>query len=114
NGLEKFQGILQGMQKNPDLLAQKDSLEEKAKDWAAQPGHEEYAKGISKLETIVADRERTQRADFARVFAFRASALLANAISFTRWAEERAKKDADRKPGYRVHVSRDRERAFRS
>jgi hypothetical protein len=100
NGLEKFQGILQGMQKNPDLLAQKDDLEEKAKDWAAQPGHDEYAKGISKLEAIVAARDRTQRADFDRVFAFRGSALLANAISFTRWAEERAKRDADRKPGY--------------
>ena len=100
NGLEKFQGILQGMQKNPDLLAQKDDLDKKAKDWAAQPGHEEYAKGISKLEAIVADQERTQRADFDRVFAFRGSALLANAISFTRWAEERAKKDADRKPDY--------------
>ncbi len=100
NGLEKFQGILQGMQQNPSLLAQKDDLEEKAKDWAAQPGHDEYAKGISKLEAIVADRDRTQRADFDRAFAFRGSALLANAISFTRWAEERAKKDVDRKPGY--------------
>ncbi len=70
NGLEKYQGILQGMQKNPELLAQKDALDEKAKGWAAQPGHDEYAKGISKLEAIVADRERTQRADFDRVFAF--------------------------------------------
>ena len=100
NGLEKFQGILQGMQKNPGLLVRKDELEKKAKDWAAQPGHEEAAKGIAKLEAIVADRERTQRADFDRAFVFRGSALLANAISFTRWAEERAKKDADRKPGY--------------
>jgi hypothetical protein len=100
NGLEKFQGILQGMQKNPDLLAQKDALDKKAKDWAAQPGHEEYAKAVSKLDAIIADQERTQRVDFDRAFAFRGSALLANAISFTRWAEERVKKDADRKPGY--------------
>lgn len=100
NGLEKFQGILQGMQKNPDLLVQKDALEKKAKDWAAQPGHEPYAKGIEKLEAIVADEERTERVDFDRSFAFRGSALLANAINYTRWAEERAKKDADRKPGF--------------
>jgi hypothetical protein len=100
NGLEKFQGIMQGLQKNPDLLAQKDALEKKAKEWAAQPGHEQYAKGIEKLEAIVTDEERTQRADFDRSFAFRGSSLLANAISFTRWAEERAKKDADRKPGF--------------
>jgi Peptidase S46 len=100
NGLEKFQGILQGLQKNPDLLERKDDLDRKGKDWAAQPGHEEYAKGIAQLEAIVTDQERTQRADFDRSFAFRASARLANAISFTRWAEERTKKDAERKPGY--------------
>ncbi len=100
NGLEKFQGILQGLQKNPDLLAQKDAVDKKARDWAAQPGHEEYAKGIAKLDAIIADEERTERADFDRGFAFRGSVLLSNAINFTRWAEERAKKDADRKPGF--------------
>ena len=46
NGLEKYQGILQGMQKNPDLLTQKDALDRKAKEWAAQPGHEAYKQGI--------------------------------------------------------------------
>ncbi len=100
NGLEKFQGILQGMQKNPDLLAKKDDLERLAKEWAAQPGHEEHAKGIARLEAIVADQQRRRRADFDRAFAFRGSALLANALAFVRWAEERAKKDAERKPGY--------------
>jgi hypothetical protein len=88
------------MQKNPDLLAQKDALDHKAKDWAAQPGHEAAKKGIEKLEAIVADEERTQRADFDRGFAFRGSSLLSAAISLTRWAEERGKKDADRKPGF--------------
>lgn len=100
NGLEKYQGIRQGMQKNPDLLAQKDALDHKAKDWAAQPGHEAAKKGIEKLEAIVADEERTQRVDFDRGFAFRGSSLLSTAISLTRWAEERGKKDADRKPGF--------------
>ena len=56
NGLEKYQGILQGIQKNPDLLAQKDALDRKAKDWAAQPGHEAVKKGIEKLEAIVGGR----------------------------------------------------------
>ncbi len=100
NGLEKFQGILQGVQKNPGLLAQKDALDAKAKEWAAQPGHEQTKQGIAKLEAILAEEERTQRVDFDRGFAFRGSALLANAIGVTRWAEERAKKDLDRKPGY--------------
>jgi hypothetical protein len=100
NPLEKHQGIMQGLQKNPDLLAQKDALEKEAKDWAAQPGHEQYAKAIEKLDAIIAEEERTERADFDRGFAFRGSALLANALSFTHWAEERAKRDADRKPGF--------------
>ncbi len=99
NGLEKFQGILQGLQKNPDLLAQKDALDRKARDWAAQ-GHEAYAKGIAKLDALVADQQKSERADFDRSVAFRGSSLLANALSFTRWAEERGKKDAERKPGY--------------
>jgi hypothetical protein len=100
NGLEKFQGILQGMQKNRELALQKDALDRKAKEWAAQPGHETYKQGIEKLEALVADEQRTQRVDFDRGFAFRGSALLANAITFTRWAEERGKKDLDRKPGF--------------
>jgi hypothetical protein len=100
NGLEKYQGILQGLQKNLGLLTEKDALDKKARDWAAQPGHEDYAKGIAKLDAIIADEERTRRVDFDRGFAFRGSALLSNAISYTRWAEERAKKDADRKPGF--------------
>jgi hypothetical protein len=38
--------------------------------------------------------------DFDRGVAFRGSALLGEALSLTRWAEERAKKDPDRKPGF--------------
>ena len=100
NGLEKFNGIVAGCQQNPDLVAQKDSLDQKAKAWAAQPGHEQYKQGIDKLEAILSDSRRTARVDFDRMAAFRGSSLLSTAISLTRWAEERAKKDADRKPGY--------------
>jgi hypothetical protein len=100
NGLEKYQGIMQGFQKNPDLMAQKDALDKKVKDWAAQPGHEAYKTAIDKLETILADEFRTSRVDFDRRIAFGDSQLLSTALSLTRWADERAKKDADRKPGY--------------
>ena len=100
NGLEKFEGVLQGFQKNPDLVAQKEALDKKAKDWAAKPGNEQYKAGIDKLESILEEERHTARVDFDRGAAFRGSQLLGTAISFTRWAEERAKKDAERKPGF--------------
>jgi hypothetical protein len=100
NGLEKYQGIIQGFQKNPDLLAQKDALDKKVKEWAAQPGHEQAKAAIEKLDSIIAEQNRTARVDFDRSAAFSGSKLLSTAISLTRWADERVKKDADRKPGY--------------
>jgi hypothetical protein len=99
NGLAKNQGVLAGLTKG-DLLAQKDALDKKIKDWAAQPGHELYKHAIEKLEQIEADARRTSRVDFDRRNAFGGSRLLAAALGLTRWAEERAKKDEDRKPGY--------------
>jgi hypothetical protein len=109
NGLEKFQGVLQGFQKNPQLIAQKEALDTKTKEWAAQPGHEKYKAGIDKLESILKDEQATARVDFDRGTAFSGSRLLGTAISFTRWAEEREKKDPDRKPGYQ---ERDMKRAI--
>lgn len=108
NGLEKYRGILEGFQKDPDLIKQKDALDAKAKAWAAQPGNEAYKTAIDKYEALLADQFRTARVDFDRNNAVRGSALLANALTFARWAEERPKKDADRKPGFQ---DRDMKRA---
>ena len=108
NGLEKYQGILQGMQKNPALMAQKDDLDKKARAWAAQPGKEKYMAAIEKLDALQAEEFRTARVDFDRGNAFGGSRLLSTALTLTRWAEERGKKDAERKPGYQ---QRDLERA---
>jgi hypothetical protein len=99
NGVEKFGGVLKGLTSG-DLLARKDALDKQIKDWAAQPGHEAYKQGIEQLEKILAEEHRTARVDFDRGVAFSGSRLLSTALSFTRWAEERNKKDADRKPGY--------------
>jgi hypothetical protein len=100
NGLEKYQGIVQGFQKNPDLMAQKDAQDKKVKEWAAQAGHEQYKTAIEKMEAIQAEQARTARVDFDRGVTLSGSTLLRTALSFTRWADERTKKDADRKPGY--------------
>ncbi len=99
NALEKSQGVLKGLTKG-DLLQRKEALDKKIKDWAAQAGHEAYKADIDKLESIIADEQHTAREDIDRRIAFRGSALLSTALSLTRWAEERAKPDAARKPGY--------------
>jgi hypothetical protein len=99
NGVEKYTGLLEGIKKS-DILAQKDALDKKVKEWAAQPGNELHKANIDKLEHILAEEFRTARVDFDRRIAFGGSKLLSTALDLTRWAEERAKKDMDRKPGY--------------
>ena len=99
NYVEKYEGLLAGLKKG-NLVAQKDALDAKVKAWAAQPGHEEYKAAIDKLEQLLADEFRTARVDFDREAALGGSKLLSTAFGFTRWAEERVKKNEDRKPGY--------------
>src|SRR5262249_23510603 len=99
NGMAKDEGVLAGLTKG-DLLAQKDALDKRIKEWAARPGHEAYKQAIDKVEQIGAEARRTARVDFDRRIALEGSRLLAAALSITRWAEERAKKNEDRKPGY--------------
>jgi hypothetical protein len=99
NGLEKYEGVLAGLTKG-DLMAQKDDLDKKVRAWAAQPGHEKHKAAIDKLDQLLADEFRTARVDFDRGVAFGGSKLLGTALGFTRWAEERVKKNEARKPGY--------------
>jgi len=99
NGLEKITGVLAGLTKG-DLLQRKASLDAAAKAWAAEPGREVHKAAIEKLEKLLLDEQRTARADFDRSAAFGASRLLGAALSLTRWSEERAKPDADRKAGF--------------
>jgi hypothetical protein len=100
NALAKDQGILAGLTGGGELMAQKDALDKQIKDWAAQPGHEASRQAIDKLEQIGADARRTARVDFDRRVALDGSRLLATALTLTRWADERTKKNEDRKTGY--------------
>ncbi len=99
NFLEKYQGLLKGMASG-DLMQRKDALDKQVHEWAAQPGHETAKTAIDKMEKILADEQRHARIDFDRSSAFGGSKLLGTALSLMRWAEERAKPDAERKPGY--------------
>jgi hypothetical protein len=100
NGLAKYEAVLQGFQNDPQLLARKEASDRKAKEWAAQPGRETYKDGIDKLEHLLQERRQTARVDFDRAQAFHGSSLLATSLGLLRRAEERQKKDAERKPGY--------------
>ncbi len=99
NGLEKFEGVLKGLTSG-DLVQRKDAIDADIKAYAAEPGHEATQAALTKLEGILAESEKTARVDFDRSVAFSGSRLLATALSLTRWAEERQKPDAERKPGY--------------
>jgi hypothetical protein len=99
NGLEKFSGVLAGLKKG-DMMAQKKAVDDKARAWAAQPGREQYAQAIARLDAMNEEEQKTARADFHVNQTLGGSALLGSAIGFVRLAEERQKPDADRKPGY--------------
>jgi V8-like Glu-specific endopeptidase len=99
NNLAKDEGVLAGLTKG-DLLAQKDALDKQVKAWAAKPGREAVKQAIEKLEQLGAEARRTARVDFDRGVAFGGSRLLGTSLTLTRWAEERAKKNEDRKPGF--------------
>jgi len=99
NRLAKDEGVLAGLTKG-DLLVQKDALDKRIKEWAAQPGHEAFKQSIDKLEQLDVEARRTARVDFDRRAAFDGSRLLATAQDLTRWAEERVKPNDDRKAGY--------------
>ncbi|MBC7975484.1 MAG: S46 family peptidase, partial [Myxococcales bacterium] len=99
NNLSKFQGVLAGLTKGA-LLAQKDTLDQQIKAWAAKPGHESAKTAIDRLAQLEADERRTARLDFDRRAVLTSSRLFGAALTLTRWAEERTKPNAERKPGY--------------
>ncbi|MBK9033176.1 MAG: S46 family peptidase [Myxococcales bacterium] len=99
NGLEKISGVLKGLTSG-DLLARKAALDQQVAAWAAAPGRERYQAALARLEQLTLAAQRTARADYDRTVALASSQLLASAIAITRWAEERARPDAERKAGY--------------
>jgi len=98
NGLEKYTGVLAGLQKG-DMMDRKKAIDAKVRAWAAQPGHEEYQAAIDQLDAFQAEQFKTARVDFDRGQAL-SSSHLRNAFMFLRMAEERPKPDAERKPGF--------------
>ena len=102
NGLQKTTGVLAGLTSS-DLLQRKAELDARVRAWVQQPGREKQAAAIAKLEQLIAAEQATAQADADRNFALSSSSqLLTSAINFLRWADERGKPDAARKPGFQL------------
>ena len=99
NSLANSEGVVAGLSKG-DQLARKDALDKQVRAWAAQKGHETIAKQIAEMDALLLEEQKTERADFDFDIAAGGSQLVGMAIEIYRTAEERAKKDAERKPGY--------------
>lgn len=99
NGLEKNDGVRRGLTSG-DLLDRKAQLDERIAAWAAQPGRERERAALDRLAALIADEQRTARADYDRAVALSSSQLLGAALAITRWADERGKPDDARKPGF--------------
>jgi len=98
NGLEKSQGVLDGLKKG-DMLAQKQAIDAKVRAFVAEPGHEDAQAALGKLDALLAAYKKDARGDYDFSQAL-GSSYLKTALLFVRMAEERPKKDEDRKPGY--------------
>jgi hypothetical protein len=99
NALAKDEATLSALTA-ADILAKKDALDRRIRDWAAQPGHERNAQAIRALDRLQTENARTLRADYLRGVVFRSSQLLDTARYLLRWAEQRARAKTDRQRGF--------------
>ncbi len=99
NALENQQSVLAGLTRG-DALDVKRKLDDKVRAWAAKPGNEEYAKAIATLEETFTEARKTSKIDGVFARAANGSTMLGVANLLVRMAEERPKKDADRKAGF--------------
>jgi len=99
NALENQQGVLDGL-KRGNLLATKKALDEKVRAWAAGAGREEYARAIEQLEQTFDEARKSAKVDAVFARAAGGSQMLGVANQLVRMAEERPKKDAQRKAGF--------------
>ena len=99
NGLENYQGTLDGLRKG-DALAEKERQAEALAAYLARPGREDDRAAVARLEELAARRRATAKVDSLRGRAEYGSQLLQIAHLLVRNAEERPKPDALREPGY--------------
>jgi hypothetical protein len=100
NGLEKFSGILEGLQKL-GLVADKEADEKAFRAWAAEDAsRKKYTDALDAILAKYAEVWATEAKEEAwRDFSY-GSSLLGTALFFVRYADERELADDLRRPGY--------------
>ncbi len=100
NGLEKFQGILDGL-KSSDMLQSKQAEEAAFSAWSAgDPGRAKYLAALTDLRSKLEEIWAADAKDEAFRDIVAGSQLLSQAVFIVRWLEEQQKPDEQRKPGY--------------
>lgn len=99
NGLENYQGVLDGLQKG-DALAVKLREADRLAAWLDGSARAADRAAVERLEAIGAARRATAKVDQLRERAETGAALLEVAHVLVRNAEERPRPDAAREPGF--------------
>jgi hypothetical protein len=100
NGLEKYQGILDGI-RDHNLVQAKQAAEESLRSWAGRdPARKRYVEALDALDARLAAlwKEEAERELWEE--AVRGSTLLEQALLLVKWSHEQQKKDAERDLGY--------------
>jgi hypothetical protein len=100
NGLEKFEGIVDGIAKH-DMLRAKDRADKEFRTWAAaDASRKRFADAQDAIEARLAAKWKQDAEEETWSDVVAGSGLLAQAITLVRWSHEQQKKDADRELGY--------------
>jgi hypothetical protein len=105
NGLEKFAGILAGIEAK-GLLAARDRQDAELRAWADAAPDRGLADSLRTLAVAQEASFAAEKRDEALADVAAGSPLMSQAVFLARWVAERPKPDADRKPGFQ---DRDRE-----
>ena len=101
NALTYTQGALEGLTKGGALSTRRARDAKLAKWIAADEGRKaKFGNVLAELDVVFKERKATRDVDFALWEILRLSTMLDAAVDVVRMAEERPKKDADRKPAY--------------
>jgi hypothetical protein len=100
NGLEKYEGILEGIPKY-DMIRAKDRAEKELRAWAARDAsRKRFTDALDALEALYAAKRAQEAEEETWNDVTRGSGLLTQALNLIKWAHEQQKKDPDRDLGY--------------
>ena len=100
NGLEKYEGILEGIGKH-DMIGAKDRAEKEFRAWAARDASRvRFTDALDAIEALHAVKRAQEAEEETWNDVTRGSGLLSLALTLVKWSHEQQKKDPDRDLGY--------------